>query len=347
MKDDLLERLRAVDPVSDEQVVRGSRALGGGSRRIVDSEPTDARRRYPASVQRKVTLAAVAVVVVVAIAVPLTLLRPLGDGDATPDGGTGSSAVVPDSWVTVGSLAEIEAQGITYVPTPGARTAGAFVIARGGRDPYALSATPMEDPRAATRGRVVYCPAEGGMFVGSLGDVYSASGDVIEGPADHGLASVGLRVHDGSVQIDPEDLTSGSATVRAESVRVGCETAGTAPLEGTPGFGIPAGTALPPIAVALPQSGMTLFGTAHIVGSADVFEATVSIKILDARGRVIAESVTTATCGTGCRGDYATDLVFSVDHRQPGTVQVFEVSAKDGSMINTVEVPVTLSPSRS
>jgi hypothetical protein len=51
-----------------------------------------------------------------------------------------------------------------------------------------------------------------------------------------------------------------------------------------------------------------------------------------------------ASCGTGCRGDFSVRVRFSVDHRQSGTIQVFEVSAKDGSDTNLVEVPVTLAP---
>jgi hypothetical protein len=35
---------------------------------------------------------------------------------------------------------------------------------------------------------------------------------------------------------------------------------------------------------------------------------------------------------------------FSVAHEQPGTIQVFEVSSKDGSDVNVVEIPVTLVP---
>ena len=76
-----------------------------------------------------------------------------------------------------------------------------------------------------------------------------------------------------------------------------------------------------------------------ISGTADVFEATVSIRILDANNDTLAETVTTATCGTGCRGDYTIDVPFSVNTPQPGVIQVYEVSAKDGSMINIVPDP--------
>ena len=119
------------------------------------------------------------------------------------------------------------------------------------------------------------------------------------------------------------------------------------PLEGRPGFAISAGTELPPIAVAMPQSGMRVTSPITIAGSADVFEATVNIRVLDANGEVIAESFAMATCGTGCRGDFSTQVDVPIDAEQPGTIQVFEYSAKDGSMINVVEIPVILVPSDS
>jgi hypothetical protein len=70
----------------------------------------------------------------------------------------------------------------------------------------------------------------------------------------------------------------------------------------------------------------------------------VSVRIRDEDGAIIADSFITASCGTGCRGDFSTDVDFAVDHEQPGTVQVFEASPQDGSPIHMVEVPVTLRP---
>jgi hypothetical protein len=99
-----------------------------------------------------------------------------------------------------------------------------------------------------------------------------------------------------------------------------------------------------PIEVTEPARGATVTSPVTISGTADVFEATVSIRILDSNNNALAETFTTATCGTGCRGDYSIDVPFSVTAAQPGVIQVFEVSAKDGSMINIVRVPVTLAP---
>ena len=82
----------------------------------------------------------------------------------------------------------------------------------------------------------------------------------------------------------------------------------------------------------------------NAAGTANVFEATVSLRILDAGGKEIARTFTTATCGSGCRGDYSVSVPYRVDRPQAGTIVVFESSAKDGRPIHVVRVPVTLTP---
>ena len=104
MTDDLFERLRTVDPATEERISQEARALGATPGRIVESEPSNVRR-FPKAARRKATLVAVAAVVVVAIAVPLTLLRPSATGrnDAGDE---------PGNWVAVGTLADIRARGV-------------------------------------------------------------------------------------------------------------------------------------------------------------------------------------------------------------------------------------------
>lgn len=99
---------------------------------------------------------------------------------------------------------------------------------------------------------------------------------------------------------------------------------------------------LPWILVQSPGIGERVSSAVHISGTADVFEAVVSIAILDQNGKVIASTFTMATCGTGCRGTWETDVAYEVDATQPGTIRVYEVSAMDGSKINVVNIPVTL-----
>jgi hypothetical protein len=99
---------------------------------------------------------------------------------------------------------------------------------------------------------------------------------------------------------------------------------------------------LPAILVQSPSIGDRVSSSVRISGTADVFEAVVSIAILDQHGNVIASTFTMATCGTGCRGTWETDVAYDVDATQHGTIKVYEVSAKDGSDIHVVRIPVTL-----
>jgi spore germination protein GerM len=99
---------------------------------------------------------------------------------------------------------------------------------------------------------------------------------------------------------------------------------------------------LPWILVQSPRIGQRVSSPVTISGSANVFEAVVSISVLDEQGRTVASTFTMATCGTGCRGTYSTDVRYEVETTQPGTIRVYEVSAMDGSPIHVVDIPVTL-----
>jgi hypothetical protein len=106
----------------------------------------------------------------------------------------------------------------------------------------------------------------------------------------------------------------------------------------------PSGGAKPAIVVRTPAAGDEIVSPVTVAGTADVFEATVSIRILDANGQELAAAFATATCGTGCRGRYSAEVFFFTEERQDGTIEVFESSAADGSPLNLVSVPVVLVP---
>ncbi|GIJ20782.1 Gmad2 immunoglobulin-like domain-containing protein [Micromonospora lutea] len=99
---------------------------------------------------------------------------------------------------------------------------------------------------------------------------------------------------------------------------------------------------LPPIVVTAPTIGDRVTSPVTVTGTANVFEATVNVRVLDATGRQLATGFTTATCGTGCRGSYRATVRYRLVREQPGTIEVYEVSAADGSRTKTVAVPVTL-----
>lgn len=81
-------------------------------------------------------------------------------------------------------------------------------------------------------------------------------------------------------------------------------------------------------------------GTYLVEGIANVFEATVSIAVLDAGGAVVDEQFVTATCGTGCWGEFSAGI--DPDLIVPGesSIRVFQHSAEDGSVVDAITVPI-------
>ncbi|MEU9739407.1 Gmad2 immunoglobulin-like domain-containing protein [Micromonospora chersina] len=103
---------------------------------------------------------------------------------------------------------------------------------------------------------------------------------------------------------------------------------------------------LPPIVVTAPAIGDRVGSPVTVTGTADVYEATVSVRILDAAGQEIGTTFTTASCGSGCRGGYRVDVRYRRPAAGPGTIEVYEVSARDGSRINVVRIPVQMAAGR-
>jgi germination protein M len=102
---------------------------------------------------------------------------------------------------------------------------------------------------------------------------------------------------------------------------------------------------LPAILVTSPALGQTVGNPVVIRGSANVFEANVSVEVLDASGRELASTFTTATCGSGCRGTFAVSLEYGVDEEQDGTLVVHDDDAAGtGTYPHEVRIPVRLTP---
>jgi len=100
---------------------------------------------------------------------------------------------------------------------------------------------------------------------------------------------------------------------------------------------------LPPIMIETPlYLGLDSGSPLVVSGTADVFEAAVSLALTDNEGSILWEGFTTATCGTGCRGDWSVEIPHTVPEDQLGAVIAWEVSARDGSQTNVREHPVWL-----
>lgn len=77
-----------------------------------------------------------------------------------------------------------------------------------------------------------------------------------------------------------------------------------------------------------------------VKGFANAFEATLVLNVADGSGAVTHEEFVTATCGTGCWGEF--EVVIDADLITPGesSVRLFQYSAQDGSPVDVITVPI-------
>lgn len=101
---------------------------------------------------------------------------------------------------------------------------------------------------------------------------------------------------------------------------------------------------LPAILVEHPAYGAPAGNPMRVSGTANVFEASFLIQLLDGDGRLLIETPVMATCGTGCRGTFDVTIPYVVVSEQPGTLTAWVASARDGSPLNVRTYPVTLRP---
>jgi spore germination protein GerM len=104
-------------------------------------------------------------------------------------------------------------------------------------------------------------------------------------------------------------------------------------------------TLLPPIVVESPPEGAVVRSPIVVSGTANVFEANVTLRVVDRRGRELASTFTTATCGSGCRGTFRGEVPFRTAVMRAGFVVAQDDDADgDGFPSHAVRVPVRLAP---
>jgi germination protein M len=99
---------------------------------------------------------------------------------------------------------------------------------------------------------------------------------------------------------------------------------------------------LAPIALAGPEPDAVIKGDRLVVsGEASVYEGTVSLRLRDDTGRVMAQGYATSAAGAPGRGPFSGALSFTAPaaaHRW--TLEAFEVSPEDGGVVYSVKLKV-------
>ena len=99
---------------------------------------------------------------------------------------------------------------------------------------------------------------------------------------------------------------------------------------------------LPPIVVEIPTADAAVANPLVIRGTANVDGGLVLMRLVAEDGSLISGVDATASCGTGCRGEFRVELHFFTERRREATLEVFGDSAADGSPVGVVRVPLTL-----
>lgn len=83
------------------------------------------------------------------------------------------------------------------------------------------------------------------------------------------------------------------------------------------------------------------FESAYTVnGFANTFEASLTWQVLDGAGDVIHEEFTTASCGTGCWGEFGVGVDSDLIVPGESSIRLLTHSAEDGSPTNVITVPI-------
>jgi hypothetical protein len=105
----------------------------------------------------------------------------------------------------------------------------------------------------------------------------------------------------------------------------------------------PVNPADPNIIVRSPEPGQVVRSPLRITGQARVFEAQFNVTLYGELGGVIAETTGMAEEGQ-VLSPFQVELTFAVGREQPACLWVYDLSAKDGSRIDVVQVPIALAP---
>jgi germination protein M len=102
----------------------------------------------------------------------------------------------------------------------------------------------------------------------------------------------------------------------------------------------------PAVLVESPLPGEDAATPLRVTGTANTFEATFNVEVLDAEGNVLGKRFVTATSGSGTRGTFDAEVSFKAAAEGRGWLAVFELSAEDGSRIHETKIPLQIKLSR-
>ena len=139
------------------------------------------------------------------------------------------------------------------------------------------------------------------------------------------------------------------AAIVASVTLVSCSSPGSGPSAASPTASPSESThpTGPAITITTPAEGDTASVPFTVSGEANTFEATLTVEAVDESGLVACVRQLTATSGSGTPGTWEGTLAFPPEEDPlPVMLRAYTHSAKDGSIIDLVEFPITIATER-
>jgi len=92
--------------------------------------------------------------------------------------------------------------------------------------------------------------------------------------------------------------------------------------------------------VASPAPGQKITSPVSVSGKSNFFEAHTRIRITDDNGQILADTFTTAEGWMDQLYPFSEEVSYASQSVKKGIVEVFEESAKDGSEVSKITIPV-------
>lgn len=116
---------------------------------------------------------------------------------------------------------------------------------------------------------------------------------------------------------------------------------------GTPSTSAPPTPGDPAIMIGSPAEGATVSVPFTVSGESNTFEAALTVEAVDESGTVACVRRLMATSGSGTPGTWEGELAFPPEEDAlPVMLRAYARSAKDGSVIDLVELPITVGSDR-
>ena len=93
-----------------------------------------------------------------------------------------------------------------------------------------------------------------------------------------------------------------------------------------------------------PAVGDSLRGSVNLSGLANVFEAQFNEQLVDGSGKVLLDAPVHATAGSGQWGSFDVTLPFSAHASSMSMLRVYDISMRDGSPIDEVDLHLPAGP---